>query len=115
MSYEHEKSGATIILDILRHLIILAATCYAVCLIWKWNWIVALVLAVPVYVIMLNLIGFLTLPIYRFTPENRLKVKAYKAFQNGNFKQGNAFTDEFTKKFKVKLPEQSKVKEEKEF
>ena len=107
MAYEHTKSGTTIFLDIIRNLLILAATCYVVFLIWKWNWIIALIAAVPVYVIWLNLFGFLTLPLYTVTPENRLKAKTFKAFQKGDFEQGKTLTDKFTKKFNVNMPEQS--------
>lgn len=110
MAWEHEKSVITIFLDILRNLLILIATSYAVILIWKWNWIIALIAAVPVYIVMLNLFGFLTLPLYAFTPENRLKAKALKAFENGDFEKGKALTDEFTEKFNVNIPEESRDK-----
>ncbi|KKL14597.1 hypothetical protein LCGC14_2514050, partial [marine sediment metagenome] len=73
MAYEHEKSETTIFLDIVRNVLILVATGYAVSLIWQWNWIVALIATFPVYVVMLNLIGFATLPLYTLTPENRLQ------------------------------------------
>jgi len=115
MAWEHEKSGTTIFLDILRNLLILVATGYAVFLIWKWNWIVALIAAIPVYIVMLNLFGFLTLPLYAFTPENRLKAKAFKAFENGDFEKGKALTDEFTEKFNVNVPEKSKAEKQENF
>lgn len=108
MAWEHEKSGVTISLDILRHLLILVGTGYAIFLIWKWNWIVALIAAIPVYIVMLNLFGFLTLPLYAFTPENRLKAKAFKAFKNGDIDKGKTLTDEFAKKFNVNVPEESR-------
>ncbi len=111
MAYEHEKSGTTIFLDIFRNLLILAATSYVVFLIWKWNWIVALIAAIPVYVIMLNLVGFLTLPLYLFTPENRLTAKAFKALRKGDSKQSEALTKEFIEKFNVNVPEESPTEE----
>jgi len=104
MAWEHEKSGITILLDVFRHLSILAATGYAIFLIWNWNWIVALLAAIPVYIIMLNLVGFLTLPLYAFTPENRLKAKAFKAFEKGDPEKGKALTEKFSKKFNVNIP-----------
>ena len=115
MAWEHEKSGTTIFLDILRNLLILVATGYAVFLIWKWNWIVALIAAIPVYIVMLNLFGFLTLPLYAFTPENRLKAKAFKAFENGDFEKGKALTDEFTEKYNVNVPKGSGVENYEDF
>lgn len=110
MAWEHEKSGVTIYLDIFRHLLIIAGTGYTVFLIWKWNWIIALIAAIPVYIVMLNLFGFLTLPLYAFTPENRLKAKAFRSFEKGDFEKGKALTDEFTGKFNVNVPEESKDK-----
>lgn len=112
MAWEHQKSGTTIFLDILRNLLILAAACYLVVLIWKWNWIVALIAAIPVYVIMLNLVGFLTLPLYSFTPENRLKAKGFKALHRGDLKQMEAVTKEFIEKFNVNVPEESPTEDQ---
>ena len=107
MAWEHEKSGTTIFLDILRNVLIVAATGFVVFLIWKWNWIVALIAAIPVYVVLLNLFGFLTLPLYALTPENRLMGKAYKAFKKNDFEKGGALTKEFEEKFNVNVPEES--------
>ncbi len=76
-------------------------------MIWKWNWIVALLSAIPIYIVMLNLIGFATLPLYMLTPANRLKAKAFKTFQNGDFEKGKELTDEFTEQFNVNVPEDS--------
>lgn len=108
MAWEHEKSGATIFLDILRNLLILIVTGYVVFLIWKWNWIVALIAAIPVYIVVLNFFGFLTLPLYALTPENRLKVKAFKALEDGDFEKGKALSDEFIEKFNVNVPDESR-------
>ena len=112
MAWEHEKSGTTIFLDILRNLLILVATGYGVFLIWKWNWIVALIAAIPVYIIMLNLLGLLTLPLYAFTPENRLKAKALKAIENGDLETGMALLDEFEEKFNVNVPAEFRAKQQ---
>ncbi len=115
MAWEHEKSGTTIFFDIVRNLLILVATGYAVFLIWKWNWIFALIAAVPVYIVMLNLFGFLTLPLYAFTPENKLKAKTFKAFENSDFEKGKALTNEFTEKFNVNVPEESRAEKHENF
>jgi hypothetical protein len=58
-------------LDAVRHILILGAWGYATLLLWQWHWIAALLACVPVYVVMLNLFGFLTLPLYMLTPEVR--------------------------------------------
>ena len=59
------------LLDIVRYLLILAGTSYVTVSIWRWNWIVAILACAPVYFVMLNLFGFLTLPLYLLTPEVR--------------------------------------------
>ncbi len=105
MAYEHEKSGVTILFDIIRYLLILGGTIYVIFLIWRWNWIVALIAILPVYLIMLNIFGFLTLPLYAFTPENKLKAKAFNAFQNGDVEKGKELTDKFADKFNVNIPD----------
>jgi hypothetical protein len=111
MAFEHEKSGVTILLDVIRNALILIAAGFLVFLIWKWHWIAAMLAAIPVYIVMMNLVGFLTLPLYMLTPENRLKAKALRAFQAGDFKQGEALTDEFTEKFKVNIPRDERTEE----
>ena len=72
------------LLDICRNLLILVATGYTVSLIWNWSWIFALLAVIPVYIIMLNIIGFLTIPLYAITPENRRMAKVWKDFQSGD-------------------------------
>ncbi len=104
MAYESEKSGTTIVLDIVRHLIVLGVTGGVVFFIWRWNWIVGLLAAIPLYIVILNLVGFLTLPLYGVTPETRLGVKMMKAFEAGDFEKGKALTREFEKRFNVNVP-----------
>jgi hypothetical protein len=58
-------------LDVARHLLILAATAYATVTVWQWNWIAGIVFCIPLYVVMLNVFGFLTLPLYLLTSEVR--------------------------------------------
>ena len=104
VAWEHRKSGTTIILDVLRNLLILAATGYVTVLVWRYNWIIALLGLLPVYVVFLNVFGFLTLPLYRFTPENRLKAKMYQAIASGDLQKGKELTDQFTTRFEVDVP-----------
>lgn len=111
MAYEHEKSGVTILLDVIRNVLILIATGFLVFLIWKWHWIAAVLAAIPVYIVMMNVVGFLTLPLYMLTPENKLKAKAFRAFQAGDFEQGMALTDEFTEKFNANIPQDERTGE----
>jgi hypothetical protein len=111
MAYEHEKSGMTFLLDVIRNVLILIATGFLVFLIWEWHWIAAVLAAIPVYIMMMNLVGFLTLPLYMLTHENRLKAKVLRAFQSGEFEQGKALTDEFAEKFKVNIPQDERTEE----
>ena len=104
MAYEREKSGTTILLDIVRHLLVLGATGGLVFFIWRWNWIAGLLAAIPIYIVILNLVGLLTLPLYGLTPESRLGLKAMKALEAGDFEKGTALTHEFEKRFNVNVP-----------
>lgn len=112
MAYEHKKSGITIFLDIFRFLLIFTSTAYCVFLIWNWNWIVAIIASIPLYFIMLNLFGFLTLPLYLMTPENRLKSKAFRAFEDGEYEKGKTLTDNYSQNFNVNLPEKPETEKE---
>jgi hypothetical protein len=51
-------------LDVVRHLIIIIATTVCLYSVWKIYWLIAIIVALPVYIIILNLVGFLTLPLY---------------------------------------------------
>lgn len=104
MTWDHQKSGVTITLDIVRNLLILAATGYVTVLVWRYNWIIALLGLLPVYFVFLNVFGFLTLPLYRFTPENRLKAKMHQAMASRDLEKGKELTDQFIKRFKVDVP-----------
>ncbi len=59
----------TLIADIIRWALIIVATIFLVKGLWKVHWILGLVFAVPVYLLFLNLFGFLTLPLYDYTTE----------------------------------------------
>ncbi len=115
MAWEHEKSGTTVFLDILRPVLIMIGTAYAVLLIWKWSWIAALISAIPVHVVSVNLFSFLILPLYAFTPENRLRAKMFKAAESGDLEKCKALTDEFAKRFNVNIPEESETEESENF
>ena len=61
----------TRLLNVLRHGLILGVTAYATWRLWDWHWIAAILACIPIYIVALNVVGFLTLPLYAFTPENR--------------------------------------------
>ncbi len=56
-------------LDIIRWLLIIFATSVTVKWLWGIHWLLGLLLAVPVFVVVMNVIGFATLPLYGFTQE----------------------------------------------
>ncbi len=80
----HKKSRTTILLDISRNLVIIVATGFAVFLICKWSWVVALIVAISVYIVALNLFGLFTLPLYALVPEKRrpCEISAYGTEDN---------------------------------
>jgi hypothetical protein len=77
-----DKIVTTICFDVVRHALILSATFYVLLLAWRFHWIVALIAALPVYVVMLNVIGLLTLPLYALTPEARMARKELRAIMS---------------------------------
>lgn len=104
MAWEHEKSGGTILLDVFRNVLVLAGTGYVIFLLWRYNWILALVGIVPVYLILLNVFGFLTLPLYGLTRESRLLRKTEKALLNGKINEAETLTSQFVEEFRVNIP-----------
>jgi hypothetical protein len=109
MAWEHQKSETTIFFDIVRYILILSGTGYILSLIWEHSSVFGLLAVIPVYLIMLNLFGFLTLPLYSFTPENRAKSKMLKAMQNGDFESLKKLSDNFERDFKVNIPKESET------
>lgn len=79
------KSEVTTFWDLLRHLLITIATVIVVYVLWtRIHWLLAVILLFPVYVVMLNFFGFLTLPLYYFTPERKAYSSAEKALIEGD-------------------------------
>ncbi len=69
------------VLDTIRWVLIIGATVATVELLGKVHWIVGLVLAIPAFVVFLNVFGFLTLPLYTLTREARNARKRLKEFE----------------------------------
>ena len=55
--------------DIFRIALIIVSTFFSVGWLWNVHWLIGVILAVPIYLIFLNLFGFLTLPLYDYTFE----------------------------------------------
>jgi len=105
----HNKSLVTIIFDVIRNILILIATIYVLSLLWQWHWLSAVVGAIPIYVLIMNIIGFLTLPVYLLTPENRLLKKTSDAFDNNDFEAAKELNKSFEDKFKTRSSEDNKT------
>lgn len=81
-----DKSVLTWFLDLVRHLLIISGTVAVLCLSWtRVHWPLAIILAIPVYVVMFYLADFLTLPLYFLTPEHKVVSRALKAIEDGDF------------------------------
>ena len=65
-------------LDFLRWAWILGATGATIKWLWDVHWALGLFLALPAFVILMNIIGFLTLPLYAFTIEARMARRVLK-------------------------------------
>lgn len=64
--------------DIIRWILIVGATVFTVKWLWTIHWALGLFLALPVFVIFMNIFGFLTMPLYGFTTEARTALKGLK-------------------------------------
>ena len=75
------KSLMWYILDFLRHILIFAGTAVVAWYLWKIDWRIGAISILPVFILLLNIIGFLTLPIYDITPEVRTGRKMFKKLE----------------------------------
>ena len=78
-------------LDVIRHVIIITTTIMTIYFIWEIHWFLAIVLAFPTYILLLNLFGFLTIPLYALiayvwssiTPAGKATSEMLKRVKNG--------------------------------
>ncbi len=78
--------------DILRWSLIIAATAFGVKWLWAFHWLLGLTLSVPAFILFMNVVGFLTLPLYAITIE---AWEAKKIWQN--FVKNSMNSHEFSK------------------
>lgn len=79
------KSEVTLFWDFIRHLLIMTCTFVVTYFLWtRVHWALAVILILPIYIVMLNFFGFLTLPLYYFTPERKAYSSAEKALIKGD-------------------------------
>jgi hypothetical protein len=80
------------LLDFFRYFLIFSGTAVIAWYLWKINWIIAVISILPIYLLLLNIIGFLTLPFYFIAPEwkdARKSLKKIKQFNNKVVKNGS--------------------------
>jgi len=79
------ESKVTIFWDFIRHVLVLVSTVVALYFLWtRIHWVLAIIVAIPVYIVMRIIFGFLTLPLYFFTPERKVLSMAEKALDKGD-------------------------------
>jgi len=72
MVHAETRSSTWRFLDVAREIAIILGTLKIVSLIWGIGWMLAVIAALPIYAVVMNLVGFLTLPLYWYcTPEYR--------------------------------------------
>ena len=100
MANTHNKSSFTKFLDFFRNIVILILTGYVLYLLFGWHWLASIIGAIPIYIIIMNIIGFLTLPLYLLTPEKKLLRKTSDAMNSGDFEKMEELNNLFEEKFK---------------
>jgi hypothetical protein len=100
----HIKSGTTILFDTMRGVLTSLGTGISVYYIGKYNLVLAVFAAIPIFIIMIYLFGFLTLPLYFFTPESRTANKMLRSLENCDIESFNKQVRTFEKDFNVKWP-----------
>jgi hypothetical protein len=72
-----KKSITWYLLDFLRFILTFGGTAVIAWYLWKIDWRIAVISILPVFLLLLNIIGFLTLPVYYYVPpEARIARKA---------------------------------------
>ena len=80
------RSSACRFLDLLRHIIVLPGTLIVLCSLWRSSPGLAAIAALPVYIVLLNVVGFLILPLYYFTPERKTASELRRCLEKGDRK-----------------------------
>jgi len=64
-----QKSITWYLLDFLRYILTFGGTAVIAWYLWKIDWRIGAISILPVFILLLNIIGFLTLRLYDITPE----------------------------------------------
>jgi hypothetical protein len=93
------KSRTTILLDTIRGVLTYFGTGISVYYVGKYNLVLAVFVAIPIFIIMIYILGFLTLPLYFFTPESRAANKMLRSLENCDMESFNEQVKTFEKDF----------------
>ncbi len=74
-----QKSITWYLLDFMRHLFSFGGTAIIAWYLWRIDWRIGAIVILPVFFLLLNTIGFLTLRMYDVTPEARIAKDALKS------------------------------------
>jgi ABC-type multidrug transport system fused ATPase/permease subunit len=96
------KSKTTILWDTIRYLLTYFSTGVVLYYIGKYNLVLAVFAAIPVFIIMINLFGFLTLPLYFFTPESKAARKMLQSLEKCDMESFREQVGDFERDFNVK-------------
>ena len=79
---ERKKSFLWYFCDFIRYILICAGTVVVVWFLWKIDWKLGVIVAIPIYILFVFFFGFLTAPFYSFTPEGWISLKATKKLKD---------------------------------
>jgi hypothetical protein len=77
-------SGVWRFLDIFRHIVVVLSALSVVGLVSTIHWVLAVIIAVPVYLALLNLIEHLTPPLNPLVPRPRTASELWKLVKDGD-------------------------------
>jgi len=89
-----KKSITWYFLDFIRFLLTFSGTAVIAWHLWKIDWRIGAISILPVFILLLNIIGFLTLPVYVITPESNAAGKALKKLEQFKHKIAKKDSDE---------------------
>jgi len=68
--------------DFIRYTLSTGGTAFIASFLWRINWIIGALSIVPIFILLFIITGFLTRPLYFFSPESFNARKALKEFDN---------------------------------
>ncbi len=91
---EREKSFSWYFCDFIRYILVFGGTVLAVRFLWKIDWRLGAIAAIPIFILLVFLFGLLTAPVYYFTSESWAARKKY----DESLKKEDAFLKDIEKR-----------------